>query len=146
MREVMIVIRREFMERVRSRAFIIGTIVFPLFMLAVFAVPILMQRSTTAERHFALVDEAPDPIGSRFEALLTATHPNGNTYTIERVTGPYTDVREQLIARVRSEELDGFLVLPAGIIDDNVLVYRATSVGNETVRDDIRAAASEARA
>jgi len=143
-REVMIIIRREFMERIRSRAFLIGTILFPIFMIAIFALPILMQRSTTAERHFALIDEAPDPIGERFETSLVATRPNGNVYTVERVAGSYESVRDQLVARVHSEELDGFLVLPPAIVDDNVLIYRAVSVGNETVMSDIRAAASEA--
>jgi ABC-2 type transport system permease protein len=143
-REVLIIIKREFMERVRSRAFLLGTILFPLFMIALFALPILMERGTTAERHFALIDEAPDPIGERFETAITATRPSGNIYTVERVPGPYDAVRDQLIERVRSEDLDGYLVLTPTIVDDNVLIYRARSVGNENVLGDIRAAASEA--
>ena len=71
MHEVMIIIRREFLERVRSRAFFVGTLLFPVFMVGVFLLPNLGNRGS-AHRSLVLVDNAPPPIGDRFAALLTA--------------------------------------------------------------------------
>ena len=46
MRIVMAVIRREYLQRVRSKWFAFGTIAGPILMIAVFAVPIVMPRNT----------------------------------------------------------------------------------------------------
>jgi ABC-2 type transport system permease protein len=147
MRELLLIVRREFRERVRSRAFVIGTIAFPLFMIAVMALPRLTDR-TGAERALVVVDEAPGTVGSLFIATLTAppddAAPAQNRYTAERVEGPFDAIREQLNARVQAEEIDGYVVLPAAILDDSQVLYRARNIASFTVLRDIRQAASRA--
>lgn len=145
MREVLIIVRREFIERVRSRAFILGTLIFPVFMVGIFALPLLSSRSTV-HRTLALVDQSPAPVGQRFTELLTAADDStvANTFTLEPVEGSWPDVRDALAARVNAGEIDGWIVLPADILEDNELIYRAQNVANESVVRDIRNAGSEA--
>jgi hypothetical protein len=45
MHKIWAVIRREFVERARTRAFVIGTILGPLMMGALFVLPIMLQRN-----------------------------------------------------------------------------------------------------
>jgi ABC-2 type transport system permease protein len=144
MREVMIIVRREFLERVRTRAFLIGTIAFPIFMIAIFILPRLSDGAV--ERDLVLVDEAPAPVGDRFVALLTALADSGsgNTYRIERASGRLVDLRDQLNARVLAEEIDGYVALPPGVLENERVLYRARNVGSGEVVRDLRNAASEA--
>ncbi len=144
MHEVLIVIKREFLERVRSRAFMIGTIVFPLFMIGIFALPQLVGRGSV-HRTLVLVDEAPAPIGERFAALLASPTDSSatNRYTIQPVQGAYAALKDQLNARVLNHEVDGYVVLPADILDSNNVIYRAQNIGNQSVLRDIRNVASE---
>jgi ABC-2 type transport system permease protein len=140
----MIIVRREFLERVRTRAFVIGTIAFPIFMVAIFVLPQLSDG--VVERDLVLVDEAPAPVGDRFVALLTALADSGsgNTYRIERSSGRLVDLRDQLNARVLAEEIDGYVALPPGVLENERVLYRARNVGSGEVVRDLRNAASEA--
>ena len=47
MREIGIIIKREFLERVRTRAFLIGTFIFPVFMFAVLWLPTMIRSDGT---------------------------------------------------------------------------------------------------
>jgi ABC-2 type transport system permease protein len=146
MREVLIIVRREYIERVRTRAFLLGTILFPVFMIAIFTLPIMMESGATTTRNFVLVDEAPAPVGERFATTL-ATPPQGgrgNRYQLERASGSLASVEEELKARVLAEEIDGYIALPSSIVEDNRVIYRARNVGNTNVLSDIRNAASQA--
>jgi ABC-2 type transport system permease protein len=144
MHEIGIIIRREFLERVRSRAFMIGTLLFPVFILGIFLMPAVGQGGG-AERRLALVDEAPAPVGDRFIELLAVNDTAvSNIFTIERVSGTYEENRESLMQRALAEEIDGWVVLPADILDSNTMTYRARNVANQSVLRDIRNAGTDA--
>ena len=143
MHEVMIIIRREFLERVRSRAFLLGTLLFPVFMVGIFLLPNLGNRGSV-HRSLVLVDNAPPPIGERFAALLTPVDSVANTYSIERASGDFDAMRASLNARVQAQEIDGYVVLPADIILTNTVTYRARNVGSQSVLRELTTAATEA--
>jgi ABC-2 type transport system permease protein len=145
MPELLLIIRREFIERVRSRAFVIGTIAFPLFLVAVMALPRLVDRGGS-ERLLAVVDEAPGTVGDNFVAALAAPPEDEtqNSYTVERLAGDFEALREELNARVQREEIDGYVVLPAAVLDDGRVLYRARNIASFTVLRDIRQAATRA--
>ena len=144
MREVMIIVRREFLERVRTRAFLLGTVAFPIFMVAIFVLPRTFDGPV--ERNLVLIDEAPAPVGDRFVAMLTsmADSGSGNIYSVERVSGRLVDLRDELNARVLAEEIDGYVALPPGVLENERVLYRARNVGSGEVVRDLRNAASEA--
>ena len=57
MRETLLIIKREFRERVASKSFLYGTLLFPLLMIALIILPRLVGRGGS-EWHLALVSEA----------------------------------------------------------------------------------------
>lgn len=146
MREVMIIVRRELLERVRTRAFVIGTIAFPLFMAAVLLLPPLMSGGGGEPKLIAVVDEAPGEIGQTFiTALELATSDEDDyDYTVEQITRPLEEVRDELNARVQAEELDGYLVLPANVLDTDSVLFRAQNIANTRVLRDLRRGVSVA--
>jgi ABC-2 type transport system permease protein len=149
MSEVMIVLRREFVERVRTRAFVLGTVLFPIFMGAVFVLPMLIGMGGGGTRTVALVDAAPAGIGAEVERALVQGAPGAAaddekvTYKVERVAGPIETVRGELTRRVRDKELDGFLYLPPEVMRGNTAEYRSRDVANMRVLRDLQRAVSQ---
>jgi ABC-2 type transport system permease protein len=152
MRELMLVMNRELKERVRTRAFAIGTILFPVFMLGLMVLPTLGGGSN--ERLIVVVDEAPAPIGELFVASLTRPRPAAAgdassrnapiRYDVETVSGRAEPLRGDLAARIEADEIDGYVVLPPVLRDSGVVQFRSTRVGDPRMMADIRLAATEA--
>jgi ABC-2 type transport system permease protein len=91
MREILIIVRREFKERVQTRAFLISTILGPLLMAGLFILPAAVGGGRGSEKRIVLVDETPEHLGERFTTILE-TRPesqNENSYVVERVSGSY---------------------------------------------------------
>ncbi|MFN2400370.1 MAG: hypothetical protein ABR543_17285, partial [Gemmatimonadaceae bacterium] len=88
MSELRIIIKREFLERVHTRSFVVGTILFPIFMIAMMVLPNIVS-SKGSQRRLALVDQAPAGIGDAFVSTLTAPpeKEEDNVYVVERVSG-----------------------------------------------------------
>lgn len=104
MRETLLIIKREFRERVASKSFLYGTLLFPLLMIALIILPRLVGRGGS-EWHLALVSEAPAGVTEAFELLLTRppeAEDDANRYRLERVEGPIANVRERLADRLKS--------------------------------------------
>lgn len=145
MSEILLVVKREFLERVRTKSFLIGTFLVPLFFIGIYSVPFFVGSERT-ERTLVVVDEAPAGVAERMVAGLTA--PRGgdeeNTYRVETLPGPFDAAREALTQRVLEKEIDGFVVLPADILENEPVVYRARNVANMDVLQDINLAASRA--
>jgi ABC-2 type transport system permease protein len=145
MHDVLLIIRREFRERVASKSFLLGTILFPLLMIGLVMLPRLVGRGGT-ERTLALVNEGPPGVGAAFTAALSrpAESAEDNTYRVLEVEGPLDKVRDTLAARVESKEIDGFVVLPADVLDRGTIMFRARNVGSFAVMRDLRTAGNRA--
>jgi ABC-2 type transport system permease protein len=143
--DVLLIIKREFRERVASRSFLIGTILFPLLMAGLILLPRLVGTGGT-ERTLALVNEGPPGVGEAFAAAIGARPASAdeNTYRIVPVSGRFHDLRETLNARVENEEIDGYVVLPADVLQTGSIVFRARNVGSFAVMRDLRAAGNRA--
>lgn len=144
MREVLIVLQREFLERVRSRAFLIGTLAFPVVFIALMAMPAVVE-DRAEERSIVVVDDAPDGVTERFVAALTAEAEGaGNIYDVEVVPGTFEDRRSELNAQVVDETIDGWVSFPADVLEENEIHFRARNIANRSVLRDLRNAASQA--
>src|SRR5262245_4287056 len=70
--KIFIVAKREFLERVRSRWFIIGTLAVPALMTAIFGASVLMARTgaSSSVRHIAIIDATGVGLGARIASAL----------------------------------------------------------------------------
>jgi ABC-2 type transport system permease protein len=145
MRNVLLIIRREFLERVRTRAFVLGTVLFPVFMLAMVFLPGLLQ-SGGGHRTLVMVDESPAGVGQRVELALEAPNPDKKAirYTIERVPGPLEPQRARLNTRVQEKEINGYLWIGPQVLQTNEVAYRAKDVTNVRIVEDIDRAVTAA--
>lgn len=145
MRNVLLIIRREFLERVRTKAFILGTVLFPVFMIAMIFLPALI-KSGGGERTLVLVDQSPAGIGQRVaEALQTPREDkNAIRYKVQRIEGSLDSQREALNGRVERKEIDGYLFVGPDVLRTNQVAYRARDVTRIQVLDDIQTAMTAA--
>ena len=123
MRKVWAVIRREFVERVRTRAFILSTLLLPLFMGILIVLPAYLMSRSTGTKVIALVDATSDDLGQRLETALQAARigkgPDARPrYAVTRfpAQGRADQARDSLVAftglsRKTSAGWDGILVI-----------------------------------
>jgi ABC-2 type transport system permease protein len=145
MRNVLIIVRREFLERVRAKSFLVGTLLFPLFLLGMVFLPALI-RTGGGERTLALVDEGPAAIGAAVEAALERPREERSAiaYAVERVEGGMEANRAALNARVEAKELDGYLWIGPEVVTSSEVAYRARDVTRVQVVEDIERAVTAA--
>ncbi len=120
MKIVLAVIRREYLQRVRNRWFILSTAGIPLLMVAGMAIPIIMEaRSDARERVIVIVDQT----GALYDDVVEGL---GESFEVERV--PYTqDVIQELDERIAEGQIGGFLLLN----DETMSAGNAVFRGNE---------------
>lgn len=145
MHDALLIIRREFRERVASRSFVIGTLIFPLIMIGLIMLPRLVG-SRGAERTIVMVNDGPAGVGEAFAATLGAKPASAdeNIYHVKPVPGPYTQVRDSLNQQVERKEIDGYVVLPADVLTSGTIMFRARNVGSFAVMRDLRTAGTRA--
>ncbi|HEU0014372.1 MAG TPA: ABC transporter permease [Longimicrobium sp.] len=148
MSEWMIVLKREFRERVYSKGFLISTLLFPLFMAAVMILPAVLGAGAGGQRTLVVVDEAPAGVGDYVVSALgrppKADDEGAYTYKVERVPGPFAAARARLNERVLSEEIDGYVHLPPDLLQASAVDYRARNLSSFRVERDIGRAVSQA--
>jgi ABC-2 type transport system permease protein len=143
--DAILIVRREFRERVASRSFLIGTVIFPLIMIGLILLPRLVGSGGT-ERTIIVINDGPAGVGAAFAAALgaTPTSADENTYDVKVVPGAYTAVRESLNSQVERKEIDGYVVLPAEVLTSGTIMFRARNVGSFAVMRDLRSAGTRA--
>jgi ABC-2 type transport system permease protein len=135
MRNMLLIARREYLERVRSKAFIFMTIFIPALMLGVTVVPslIAMRASGTKNILIAASDrETADLIRKQLEhpdQVLDDDTGNRNQMLAARykvdVTTDVTDAQHTaLTEKVKSKQLDGVIWIP----DDALAANKATYI------------------
>ncbi|MEX1256532.1 MAG: ABC transporter permease [Gemmatimonadota bacterium] len=111
MRNVGIVIRREYLQRVRTRGFLIGTIAGPVILVGFVAFTVAMEMGDqNASRSIALVDRTgvlADGLAARLEE---------GDITVE-VVAPGTPAEQGLRGRASEGELAGILEVDAGTLE-----------------------------
>jgi ABC-2 type transport system permease protein len=147
MKKIFAVVRREFVERVRTRVFVISTLLVPVLFVGVALLPGLMSGGNRTTR-VAVVDGSSAGVGTRFvEALqhekLEEQPGAGPRYHAQvfAAAGNVEAVRDSLIAKTgfgrehAADTWDGVLVLTDATLADGKLVYYGGNVGGmDTMR------------
>lgn len=117
MRKLFAVIRREFMVRVRTRAFVIGTVLGPLLMGSLFVLPILLESGDKEPKRIVVLDAASGEFGARVSAALVAARQSTDSVALRRYAVTY------LPAGVGNlEPLDSLIPLAVGKSSPTALV------------------------
>jgi ABC-2 type transport system permease protein len=131
MNKVWAVIRREFLERVRTKWFLISTILGPLFMVCIAVLPSLLAMKSGKVSRIVIVSGGADSLAQRVRAQLSRSSRFDTAMTIVSVDEDrVTVVEDSLLAEVRGEKMDGYLTLTSGTIEGGKADYRARNVSS----------------
>jgi len=131
MRKLLAVIRREFVERVRSKWFLIGTILGPVFMGAAVVLPVVLAERGGGDRTVVVLDATTEGFGERVTAVLDQA-PRMNA---TRQAVPLEQIEETatgLARDVGSTPLDGILLLTDNAVEGGRAEYRGANVTSMT--------------
>ena len=151
MNKIFAVIRREFLARVKTKMFLIGTLLFPVLMIGMIVLSALLMTGTSRTTRIAIVDAAPGVLGERVEAALAAEtfrkdDVDSPTYEIERVvvTGNAQAVEDSLVAmtgfskRDNPESFDGVLIVDEGTTVTGQARYLGSNAGSIERMQELR--------
>ena len=142
MNKVMAVIRREFVARVRTRAFVISTLLLPVMLVFFAVVPALLMHGSDRTTRIALVDGSSAGLGASFARALQAERvsrkadaPPRYSVKVFPAAGRTAAVRDTLIAQTgfargdAADRWDGVLVIDDDALASGKLAYFGSNVG-----------------
>ncbi|WEN15992.1 ABC transporter permease [Rhodanobacter sp. AS-Z3] len=144
MSKIVAVIRREFVERVRTKAFVISTLLLPVFMVAMVLLPAMMMKGGDRTNNVAVVDASSTGLGQPVSQALTAEKIGSGAdakarYTVKvfpATSDELAKVRDGLIAstgfssKERKDGFDGVLVLTDDTLATGKVSYYGGNVGS----------------
>jgi ABC-2 type transport system permease protein len=123
------IVKREYVERVRSKAFVVGTILGPLLMTAMILVPTLAARSKGKPLRLSVI-QANGELGPAIEKALAAQQSDGrarfNVVPSAEIGTTEADFKQAVL----EQRLDGYLALPEDAVDKATASYYGRNVSN----------------
>ena len=161
MRKFRAVLKREYIQRVRARMFIVSTILLPVVMSLFGIVPaVILSIDAGGPMRVAVMDQTGKVYGRLEEALTsdeTAAEQTdqarsgpempGRAFHLEQVpsVGPGAEAqRAQLEQRLRAREIDGYLVLPPDFLNDGKAEFFNNNPGDVLSRRILQSALNRA--
>lgn len=151
MKKVWVIIKREYLIRVRTKAFLIGTIISPLLMLGLILLPAFFATRGGGTRQVTVIDQSGDP--TLFEAVkqraeaTTATDATGGSgrarfantqYELSRIIlqpgENIEEVKTRLNNEVKEDSDKAYVVLPTNVLDNAEPEYYTKNVSDPAIR------------
>jgi ABC-2 type transport system permease protein len=147
MHNTWLIVRREYLERIRSKAFIIMTLLMPVFMASTILIPVFLgNMKSGGTRHIVLVandgtiaeavkqELMPSPAESEEPSPQKEASGSSNTdeprYAIDIDTTVTEAERDKLRRQISNGKIDGFLWLSDRDLAARKVVYSAKDVTN----------------
>src|SRR6185295_6574458 len=163
---VVAVAKREYLQRAKTKAFWIMTLILPLFVTAVSVLPALLLSRSKVSQRLVVVDET-GKVGADLVAKMNARTPKADA---EKPAGrrsqdademvsfaasaepPAADRKAQRAAldrQVLEKKIDAWVWISPGVFADKPVEYHARSVSNvftqESLRDELSSIVRQAR-
>lgn len=165
MRKFLAVIKREYLQRVRTKFFIVATVLGPVMMVLFTVVPVYVASINVSTTRLAVVDQT-GKLYERFHYALTRSpaeddnegkttgraNPNqpdqvqrdpdfdDEHFEVEQVTldgRSLDEVKRQLNQRVRRNELDGYVVIPPDVVNEGKAEFYGRNTGDIFTRETV---------
>ena len=140
-RKIAAVVRREFVERVRTKWFIISTVLGPIFLVGVIVLPVVLGTRGGGAR-IAVVDAESGGFAGRLLAQLGTN----SRFSVTVVAASGTGVAEvdSLTREVQAKRLDGFLAVSPAAVESGKFEYQGRNVASIPDMQTLQAALRQA--
>ncbi len=147
MRKIWLVFKREYITRVRTKAFILGTLALPLLSTSILVISVLLSAGGSASTtKIAIMDEVGG-LGKPVQEALTQNESAGrrDVEIVQIVEHPSPQMEASFYSQIDRGALDGVLVLPKGLMDETASArFHAKSVYAMALMGRIERAVSSA--
>src|SRR6476620_4481441 len=127
MRKLGVVFKREYLERIRSKWFLIGTLLGPVFLGVIMVLPAYLsikQRPADDLANVIILDATGTNFGSRVAAALRKSYPQAPAPQVKTVAPERLGVAEDsAVNAVVRKEVYGFIVLDSNTIANKSVRY-----------------------
>jgi ABC-2 type transport system permease protein len=134
LRDTLVIARREFLERVQSKWFVAMTLLGPVFMVALVVVPAVLAGRGAAGARVEIVDNTGKLAAPLVQELTEAEW--------KPVIVPPDTPDAVEMKRIRDNQINGFITIPADALDKGLILYRGDNASSEAVarvlRDAVR--------
>ena len=154
MDKVLIIIKREYLARVRTKGFILSTILTPLLLASTILIPMMfMDRSSEKNYRLVILDQTNDQqLYTRIEELLKEDNKKDADYEVVRETLKPDQIEERkkiLNEDLKAEKIAGYVVLPPDFLTRGELQRRSRNMNdfanNRRIENAFNAAVIEQR-
>lgn len=155
MSKTAVIIKREFLEFVRTKTFIVMTLIGPMLIAGFIALEFyILTRGGGGEYTIAIVDQSPSGIGKQVGAALQGARGfMGKTvaFKITRFDAPQdlNALRKSLDTKVNADSLGGYLLIPPGVLTGDTTHYYGKNATNhdltETLEGTVQTVVQSAR-
>ena len=145
MHKILSVIKREYIQIVRTKGFIIGTILGPVFMAALIVVPIVVQFvSVDKQENIGVVDLSGEVFMELDEKLDQKLKDGSRRYILQKfvVREDLGLLLEELNKRVLDKDLTAYIYIPKNISEGGVAEYVSEHVSDFDKQGNINQALS----
>ncbi len=128
------IFKREYLSRVKTKGFIIGTVLTPIFLIGITLAPgLLMELKSEKVRTFAVIDMSNIVYEELVKAMDDTTSTGERLYVFQRIDATeetLAETKEKLNKKVDSGALDGYFVIPADVVESNKSEYYAKNLND----------------
>jgi ABC-2 type transport system permease protein len=130
-----VIARRELFERVRSRWFVVMTLLGPIGMVAMVLVPALIAGSGPEGAKVEIVDQTGVVAQPLFDRLAEARW--------KPAIVPADTPDQVEMARIRDGKINGFITIPKDALDSGLILYRGDNGSSQVVQVTLRQLVSQ---
>ena len=146
MKKMLLVARREYLDRVKKKSFLIGTVLGPVLMgLLIFAPALLFKLSPETQTTLAVIDMTGEIYG-QMEVSLADTLDDGTPkFRLREVEAGEPGLKEAkrvLNLEIENDAIDGYVVIPADVVDTGKATFFGKSIGDIKTLKQIESALS----
>ena len=129
------IIKREYLTRVKTKGFIIGTFLLPVMMFVMMMAPafFMSRAGQSAQQKIAIVDQTDQLAPKLVKAFQDIKNNKGEQrfeVQLYNARNGLDAVKQELNENVSQGALDAYLVIPPDIFENNQFQMHAKSVGN----------------
>ena len=141
MRKILSVIKREYIQIVRTKGFIIGTVLGPVFMLALIVVPIIVSSASVEKQETIGVVDLTNEIFMELDSKLDhgdyRLKDGFRRYVLEKFepSPGVEELRNELRERVLKKEISAYIYIPEDVLEAGV---RESAV-KDPVQEEVKA-------
>jgi len=130
----------EFLEKVKSKAFIISLVLMPVIIVVFGVLPgLLATKADEKTKTIGVIDETNtifDALANRLDEKYKLPDQRPN-YVLRRIAleGDLESTKRIANAMIASENIEGYFYIPATVYDSGKVEYRAQNVGNIRIQE-----------